>query len=64
MPLKLAPDCYKSLLPYVAPRLAAVEIEPAVAPEIRVVEVATGVCGAPGSAVAHGRSSHPGGPGA
>jgi hypothetical protein len=49
--LKLAADCYKSLLPYVAPKLGSIEVESAGAPEIRVVEIATGIPGAPGSAV-------------
>jgi hypothetical protein len=59
---RLAADCYKALLPFVAPKLRSIEVESAGATEIRVVEVATGICGAPGSAVDHRRSSPLGGP--
>ncbi len=51
MPLKLAADCCKSILPYVAPKLASIEVESPLRPEIRGVEVATGITRAPGSAM-------------
>jgi hypothetical protein len=59
---RLAADCYKALLPFVAPKLRSIEVNAPIGHEVRVVEVATGICGAPGSAVDHRRSSPLGGP--
>jgi hypothetical protein len=61
---KLAADCYKALLPFVAPKLRSIEVNTPIGHEVRVVEVATGICGAPGSAVDHHRSSPLSGPNA
>jgi hypothetical protein len=58
--LRLAADCYKALLSFVAPKLRSIEVNAPIGHAVRVVEVATGICGAPGSAVDHRRSIHPG----
>jgi hypothetical protein len=54
--LKLAADCYKALLPFVAPKLRSIEVNAVIGHEVCVVEVATGICGAPGSTVEHSRT--------
>jgi hypothetical protein len=40
--LELTADCYKRLLPFIAPKLRSIEVDAPIGHEVRVVEVATG----------------------